>query len=88
LATDYYTLNYLLSLYEKPDEAAKYAQLETQTRQREVPLLNKTTATNRERDLLAGAYLNLGSAYVETNDLQTAETYLREAQQKLGGAAN
>src|SRR6185369_16856973 len=79
LATDYYTLNYLLSLYEKPDEAARYAQLDTQTREREVQLLNKTAATNRERDLLAGTYLNLGSAYVETKDLQTAENYFTQA---------
>jgi len=71
----YVTLSYLLNLYERPDEAAKYDQLTTQTREREVQLLNKTAATNRERDLLSGTYLNLGSAYVETNDLHTAEDY-------------
>ena len=79
LATAYYTLGYLLNLYERPAEAGKYDQLMTRTREREVQLLNKVPATNRERDLLAGIYLNLGSAYVETRDLQTAENYFTQA---------
>jgi serine/threonine protein kinase len=79
LATAYYTLGYLLNLYERPEEAGKYDQLMTRTREREVQLLNKVPATNRERDLLAGIYLNLGSAYVETRDLQTAENYFTQA---------
>jgi len=79
LATTYFTLGYLLNLYERPEEAARYGHLMTRTREREVQLLNKVPATNRERDLLAGTYLNLGSAYVETKDLQTAENYFTQA---------
>ena len=79
MATAYYTLGYLLKLYERPEEAAKYDRLVTRIREREVQLLNKVPATNRERDLLAGVYLNLGSAYVGTKDLQTAENYFSQA---------
>jgi serine/threonine protein kinase/tetratricopeptide (TPR) repeat protein len=75
LESAYATLSYLHNLYERPDDAAKYDKRVKQTREREVQLLNKTPATNRERDLLSGVYLNLGSAYVEANDLPTAEDY-------------
>jgi tetratricopeptide (TPR) repeat protein len=80
LANAYSTMNYLLNLYERPDEAAGYQRLRLQTREREVQLLDKTEATNLERDLLAGAYIDLGSTYAEeSHDLQTAEDYFRRA---------
>ena len=80
LASSYGTLNYLFSLYERPDEASKYSRLEMQTRGREVQILNKTPATNHERDLLSLAYINLGSTYAEDfKDLQKAEGYYQRA---------
>jgi serine/threonine protein kinase len=80
LAGAYYTLNYLLSLYERPNEAGGYRRLLLQAREREVQLLDKTQATNLERDLLAGAYIDLGSTYAEeSEDLQTGEDYFKRA---------
>jgi tetratricopeptide (TPR) repeat protein len=80
LASAYYTLNYLLTLYERPDEASGYQRLGLQAREREVQLLDKPEATNRERDLLAGNYIDLGSTYVEeSGDLQKAEDYFKRA---------
>jgi serine/threonine protein kinase len=80
LASSYGTLNYLLNLYERPDDASKYSQLAMQTREREVQILNKTPATNHERDLLSLAYINLGSTYAgDFNDPQKAEDYYQRA---------
>ena len=80
LGTAYSTLSYLLNLYERPDEAAGYSRLLLQTREREVQLLDKHPATNRERDLLAGEYINLGATYAEDfKDLQKAEDYYKRA---------
>lgn len=80
LASAYGTLNYLLSLYERPNEAANYSRLLRQTREREVQLLDKSTASSRERDLLSAAYLELGSTYAEgSQNLQKAEDYDKRA---------
>ncbi|HSP61701.1 MAG TPA: serine/threonine-protein kinase, partial [Pyrinomonadaceae bacterium] len=80
LASSYGTLNYLLNLYERPDEASKYSRLAMQTREREVKILNKTPATNHERDLLSLAYINLGSTYAEDfKDPQKAEESYQRA---------
>ena len=80
LASSYSTLVYLLNLYERPDEAAKYSRLVQQTREREIQLLDKTPATNHERDLLSLVYMNLGSTYAEDfKDSQTAEDYYQRA---------
>ena len=80
LASAYYTLYYLLDLYERPDEAANYSRLILRTREREVQLLDKSQATNTERDLLSLAYMNLGSTYAEEfKDSQKAEDYDKRA---------
>ncbi|HEX3084269.1 MAG TPA: hypothetical protein VHP99_07105, partial [Pyrinomonadaceae bacterium] len=80
LANAYNTLNYLFNLYERPDEAARYRRLIIQAREREVHLLDKSQATNHERDLLAGTYIVLGSTYAEEGeDLNTAEDYFERA---------
>jgi len=80
LASAYYALNYIFNLYERPDEAAGYQRLLVQAREREVQLLDKNGATNLERDLLAGAYIDLGSKYAEeSKDLQKAEDYFKRA---------
>ena len=43
-------------------------------------VFNKTPATNRERDLLSLAYINLGSTYAKDfKDPQKAEDYYRRA---------
>ena len=80
LANVYFGLTYLLNLYERPDEATSYSRLLLQTREREIQLLDKNPATNRERDLLSGEYMNLGSTYAEDfKDLQKAEDYYKRA---------
>ena len=50
-----------------------------QAREREVELLEKTTRTVRQSDLLANAYSALGFTYAELNDLARSETYYRSA---------
>ena len=80
LASSYGTLNYLLNLYERPDEAANYSRLVQQPRVREIQLLGKNPATNHERDLLSLAFMNLGSTYAQDfKDPQTAEDYYKRA---------
>ena len=80
LAGAYGTLNYLLNLYERPDEAANYNRLAVQTREQEIKILDKTPATDHERDLLSLAYINLGSTYADDfKDPKTAEDYYRRA---------
>jgi tetratricopeptide (TPR) repeat protein len=74
LSGGYGTLNYLFSLYERPEEASNYSRLAMRTRERLVQVLDKSPATDKERDLLSFAYMNLGSTYAEDlKDLQTAE---------------
>lgn len=80
LGEAYGSLNYLLSLYERRDEARSYRRLAMKASERQIQLLEKPSATERERDLLALAYMNLGAAYSEEfNDLPTAETNFRRA---------
>ncbi|MFN2576448.1 MAG: protein kinase [Pyrinomonadaceae bacterium] len=80
LASAYATLKYIFTLYERPDDAANYSRLILQTREREVQLLDKSQASNHERDLLSLAYMNLGSTYAEDfKDLQKAEDFYKRA---------
>ncbi|HBB97510.1 MAG TPA: hypothetical protein DC054_19180 [Blastocatellia bacterium] len=76
LASSYSTLVYLFNLYERPEEAANYSWLVQQTRAREIQLLDKSPATNHERDLLSLAYMNYAQ---DLKDPQTAEDYYQRA---------
>ncbi len=80
LGKAYATLNYLVNLYERPDEALNYGRLTMHAWERQVQLLEKASATAIARDELSLAYMRLGSTYVEDfKDLKTAEDYFRRA---------
>jgi predicted negative regulator of RcsB-dependent stress response len=80
LGQAYSTLEYLLNLYERPDEAMNYARLAEHAWQRQVQLLEGAPPTASTRDLLSLAYVKLGSTYVEDfKDLKTGEDFYGHA---------